>query len=230
MKTYRIHIRLLSDATFGRGDGVAGLIDQEVEHDQYGFPYLRGRTLKGVLSEECDNLIAALPLADTDEVSAWNNTLARLFGAAGSTEETAALWTFGDAQLPGDVRQSIAACLRKEQKKRQPALTPTHVLESLTTVRRQTAIDAERGAAEDHSLRSMRVICRNVTFSSLVCCADSADITDDLMLLAAGCLALRHIGLGRNRGRGQVQCSLHDEHGDDITERYFQKFAARISA
>lgn len=58
MTIYKMKIQLLSDTTFGRGDGVAGLIDQEVEHDADGFPYLRGRTLKGLLSEECDNLIA----------------------------------------------------------------------------------------------------------------------------------------------------------------------------
>jgi hypothetical protein len=33
MSLYQLRIQLLSDATFGRGDGVAGLIDQEVEHD-----------------------------------------------------------------------------------------------------------------------------------------------------------------------------------------------------
>ena len=60
MPVYTLKIKLLSDTTFGRGDGVAGLVDQEVEHDPYGFPYLRGRTLKGLLSEECDNLIAIL--------------------------------------------------------------------------------------------------------------------------------------------------------------------------
>ena len=60
MPIYRLKIKLLSDTTFGRGDGVAGLIDQEVEHNPCGFPYLRGRTLKGFLSEEGDNLIAML--------------------------------------------------------------------------------------------------------------------------------------------------------------------------
>ena len=48
METYYLKMLLLSDTTFGRGDGVAGLIDQEVEHDPNGFPYLRGRTLKGL--------------------------------------------------------------------------------------------------------------------------------------------------------------------------------------
>ena len=40
--------------------GVAGLIDREVEHDRYGLPYLHGRTLKGLLGEEADNLLYAL--------------------------------------------------------------------------------------------------------------------------------------------------------------------------
>ena len=62
MIKYQLKIKLLSDSTFGRGDGVAGLIDQEVEHDSSGFPYLRGRTVKGLLREECDNLIVTLPV------------------------------------------------------------------------------------------------------------------------------------------------------------------------
>lgn len=28
-----LHLKLLSDTTFGRGDGVSGLVDQEIEHD-----------------------------------------------------------------------------------------------------------------------------------------------------------------------------------------------------
>lgn len=35
MTTLELHLKLLSDATFGRGDGVAGLVDAEVEHDSH---------------------------------------------------------------------------------------------------------------------------------------------------------------------------------------------------
>jgi len=31
---------LKTDTTFGRGDGVAGLIDSEVQHDEFGLPFL----------------------------------------------------------------------------------------------------------------------------------------------------------------------------------------------
>ena len=60
MHEYRLTFTLLSDATFGRGEGIAGLIDREVEHDRFGLPYLRGRTLKGLVSEEADNVLFAL--------------------------------------------------------------------------------------------------------------------------------------------------------------------------
>jgi len=48
MTTYYLNFTLLSDTTFGRGEGVPGLVDEEVEHDRYGLPYLRGRTLERV--------------------------------------------------------------------------------------------------------------------------------------------------------------------------------------
>ncbi len=217
MSTYTLKIKLLSDTTFGRGDGVAGLVDQEVEHDRYGFPYLRGRTLKGLLSEECDNLIAVLP--DDNQRQHWQKIANDLFGKPGSTIESQAKIHVGDACLPGDLRKAIAAQLDREQERQKkgykPNLTSTDILESLTTIRRQTAIDPEDGAPTEHSLRSARVILRELPFESKLLFEtelnkDSEDDKNMLALLVVGTLALRRIGSGRNRGRGHVQCSLHD--------------------
>lgn len=41
--TLWLKFTLLSDTAFGRGDGVAGLVDAEVLHDPYGLPYLGGK-------------------------------------------------------------------------------------------------------------------------------------------------------------------------------------------
>ena len=57
MMQYALKLTLLSDGTFASGDGVSGLVDREIEHDAFGLPFLRGRTLKGLLSEEADNLL-----------------------------------------------------------------------------------------------------------------------------------------------------------------------------
>jgi CRISPR/Cas system CSM-associated protein Csm3 (group 7 of RAMP superfamily) len=234
MSTYTFKIKLLSDTTFGRGDGVAGLVDQEVEHDRYGFPYLRGRTLKGLLSEECDNLIAML--LDDNQRQHWQEVADCLFGVPGSTLESQGKLHVGDACLPGDLRASIAAQLDSEQdkKRRNPsykaALTSTDILESLTSIRRQTAIDPEDGAPTEHSLRSARVILRELPFESKFLFKtelnkDSEDDEDMLALLVVGTLALRRIGSGRNRGRGHVQCSLFDSSNEMTKDMvYIERF------
>lgn len=217
MENYKLRIKLLSDASIGRGDGVAGLVDREVEHDPYGFPYLRGRTLKGLLSEECDNLIAVL----SHHQEEWKRVAARLFGNPGSTHHTMGIVRVGDACLPEDLRQAVAWQIEDE------TLTKTEILDSLTTIRRQTAIDAQKGVAEDKSLRSHRVILRELCFQADLMFERVPD-AKTLSLLAVGALALRRLGSGRNRGLGHVFCTLCDTEGNDVTRRYAEDFGAKI--
>ncbi len=212
---FKLKIKLLSDTTFGRGDGVAGLIDQEVEQDKYGFPYLRGRTLKGLLSEECDNLITILP--ENNQKNYWANIACKLFGIPGSKLETIAAMHVGDACLPDDLRQAVAYEIDNEQ------LTNQDVLSSLTTIRRQTAIDWENGIADEGSLRSFRVVIRELEFQADLL-FETQPSDEMLSLLAVGTLALRRLGSGRNRGRGHVSCTLHDTDGNEITQRDLKLF------
>lgn len=223
---YSIKIKLLSDTTFGRGDGVAGLIDAEIEHDRYGFPYLRGRTLKGLLSEECDNLILLLP---ESQQQTWIEVRYQLFGQAGSTQEKMALMHVGDACLPLGLRNAIAQ-QQKESKKENSSPkkengfpTPVDILNSLTGIRQQTAIHSETGAPDPHSLRNARVIIRdrpNAQPSYKAPLYFDIDPTQEMLgLLGAGVLALRRIGSDRNRGRGHVQCSLYRQE-ENISAEY----------
>ena len=215
MSHYQFQIELLSDTTFGRGDGVAGLIDQEVEHDRYGLPYLRGRTLKGLLSEECDNLIACL--SEEAHQQYWSRVACQLFGRAGSSLDTIANAHFGDAHLPDDLRAAIAYQVRNEQ------FTRAEILESLTTIRRQTAIDPQTGVPDKGSLRSLRVALRKLKFTATLLIGNDTfdtDITIDdfLTLLIVGASALRYVGSGRNRGRGHVRCYLLNESSQPLSK------------
>jgi CRISPR/Cas system CSM-associated protein Csm3 (group 7 of RAMP superfamily) len=223
-------MKLLSDTTFGRGDGVAGLIDQEVEHDPYGFPYLRGRTLKGLLSEECDNLIAVLL---EPHLSRWQNVATQLFGCPGSVLDTIAKVHFGDACLPKPLREQIALQIDQSKTRRNNKLTKADVLSSLTSIRRQTAIDPASGAPAEHSLRSSRVILKNLCFTAFLQFEETPS-PEMLALLAVGALALRRVGSGRNRGRGHVQCTLHetlnDTVGREITQDYLHYFQKKTTA
>lgn len=222
MSLYQLKIKLLSDTTFGRGDGVAGLIDQEVEHDPCGFPYLRGRTLKGLLSEECDNLIAML----STHKQHWEEVACKLFGTLGSTLGTMAAVHVGDACLPNDLRQAVAFQIQ-EEKQQEQRLTEKDVLKSLTTIRRQTAIDPQQGTPDEGSLRSFRVVLRDLCFTADI--NFETEPSDEMLsLLAVGALALRRLGSGRNRGRGHVQCTLHDVDSNEITERYMGHFGQQV--
>jgi hypothetical protein len=96
-------------------------------------------------------------------------------------------------------------------------------LESLTTIRRQTAINLIKGTPEEHSLRSARVIIRHLEFTAPLYFQTSP--TDEMLsLLVAGTWALRRIGSGRNRGRGHVRCRLFNNQSQEIGQDYLQRF------
>jgi len=214
----QIHITLKSDATFGRGDGVVGLVDEEVEHDAAtGLPFLRGRTLKGLLAEECANILYALRQQNSPAYAQFVRAARFLFGQPGSTSEDEAKMHVGPALLPKAMRDAVEADIRRG------ALRPTEVLESLTAIRRQTAVDEETGAPEEGSLRSMRVVLRNTPFVAELHFDEDPDQTAKA-LLAACVLSLRRAGTGRNRGRGRLTARLYDRQGNDITGEWFEHF------
>lgn len=216
MTSYQIQLTLLSDTTFSRGDGVAGLIDREVEHDEWGLPFLHGRTLKGLLGEEADNLLYALNVNS----GSWFEARNSLFGKGGSDNEAGANLHYSHAQLPTDVRVVVQQTLQTSDN----LLTRQDVLASLTAVRRQTAVNGD-GIPHDGSLRSMRVILRQTVFTAELTCAKSDGLSDpELALLSAAVLALRRAGTGRNRGRGQLQADLLDASGQSLLTKGYKLF------
>ncbi|MCC6973375.1 MAG: hypothetical protein IT322_05110 [Anaerolineae bacterium] len=202
MITYYLRLTLESDATFGRGDGVIGLVDEEIEYDPAtGLPFLRGRTLKGLLAEECSSLLyAARNLAG---FATLQTAAEKLFGRGGSTTEGNSLMYVGQAELPQALRAAVAADITRR------AISPTDVLESLTAIRRQTAMTAE-GVPEEGSLRSMRVLLRGTELTAPLFFDDKPS-PEMLALLGACTAALRRAGTGRNRGRGKLKADLMDQ-------------------
>ena len=219
MTEYRLQLDLLSDATFGRGDGLAGVVDAEVQHDNAGLPYLAGRTLKGLLGAECADIVYAIGRQPGGQTK-WVEVGDRLFGKQGSALDGAARLRVGPAQLPADLRQRIAQDVADK------LITRTEVLESLTAIRRQTAMDKVTGAPLDNTLRAMRVILRDTPFEAAISLEGTPDdmTADDLALLAACVKALRRAGTGRNRGRGRLTARLCDAQGHDVTETHFARF------
>jgi len=220
----QLRFTLLSDATFGRGDGVAGLVDEEIEHDTLtGLPYLRGRTLKGLLVEECANILYVL--RGNPAYNLLQQAARDLFGNPGSTLDDDGLLHIGHAQLPQTLRDAIATDVEAGR------LSANDILESLTAIRRQTAID-DSGAPERESLRAMRVLLRDLPLQADL--TSEAPISDHHRALLVACaLGLRRAGIGRNRGRGRLgKMQLHDllitEGETEITQKAFDKFATLV--
>jgi CRISPR/Cas system CMR subunit Cmr4 (Cas7 group RAMP superfamily) len=207
MSEFFFRIKLESDTTFGRGDGVAGYIDTEVEHDANGLPFLRGRTLRGLLSEECANLLFSI--GQFSNANSWKTTAENLFGLAGSTLTDDGKLHIGNAVLPEDLRDAVKVAIKAGD------VTDQEIIESLTAIRRQTRIN-ETGSPDVGSLRSSRVILRETEFDSDLMFAGNPTPTE-ITLLGACAASLQRVGLGRNRGRGKVCVRLYEK-DKDITQ------------
>jgi len=221
MKTKLIlRIVLLSDATFGRGDGLAGIVDTEVEHDpRTGLPYIRGRTLKGLLVEECSNILFAYQQQKLEHLSDFEEAAEFLFGLAGSGLTGTSSMQVGPGLLPAKLSKEIAFELEKKPAR----LHPIDILESLTGIRHQTAMDDGSGAPDENSLRSVRVVLRNLEFESNLI-FDQTPNEYAYGLLAACVKGLHRGGSGRNRGRGRLQAFLWTPTHQDCTQDHYNFF------
>jgi hypothetical protein len=211
----KLRIRLLSATTFGSGEGLPGLVDRELVKDADGFPCLKGKTLTGLLAEEAECLVFLLRKQDNGEK--WTGVKKQLFGVGGSTRESHAKMKVSDARLPENVRILLRDQIRRGN------LTLDEVFNSLTGIRRQTAMN-EYGAPEHSTLRSLRVVQKGVFFEAPLEFEEELD-EKQWAFLTAVVLALRHAGTARNRGRGWVMAELEDS---QKTQKYYEAFCQEV--
>jgi len=193
-KPRTITVELLSGATFGRGEGAAGTVDVEVEHDTYGLPFLGGKALRGLLRDAWLTMQGHFPtLADAAR---------RVLGSHADLEETCILH-IGDAAIEERARSYFVAAVERDLH----PLSPLAVLEVLTETRVQTSEERQTGAPARKTLRATRVAVRGLHLvSPLVWLYEPT--REELRCLALAVLGTRHAGLSRNRGRGFVRLAL----------------------
>jgi hypothetical protein len=187
-------VELLSDTTFGRGEGTPGVVDVEVEHDDYGLPMLGGKALRGLLRDSWLSMQAHFP--------ELHGAARRVFGPHGDLEETAIL-RIGDATVEPAARAYFVAAAERQHH----PLAPATILEALTDVRTQTAEDRLTGAPARTTLRTVRVVLRGMKLVAPLSWLAAPD-AKDCQCLALAALATRHGGLGRNRGRGHLRITI----------------------
>lgn len=208
----RLRIELLSDSAFGRGDGVAGLVDSEVEHDaRTGLPFIKGRTVKGLLVEACADLLYALEIHDNLVAKIYGEAAQKLFGQPGSTLADTGCLHVGAALLPDDFRQHVLAQVSKSE----PTYTPAQMLQAFTTIRHQTAVNTATDTPQDGSLRSIRAVLRGTVFEAAL--HSDRELGDaDYQLLAACAAGVKWGGQNRTRGLGRLKVELGGLSGDPL--------------
>ena len=206
-----IRIELKSNLCAGSGYSYAGIVDSDVCYDKVGLPYIPARRIKGVLKD------AALILKDSDLIT--DEDINELFGVIGD-DQTKGL-SFRDAYIHNYKR--IYRDLRNAESEKN-TFSAQRVLEQFTTVVAQTKIN-EKGVAEDNSLRYTRVVNQynpfndeNLVFEAIV---DGLS-NDSKEKLSNICKALRHMGLNRNRGFGNVAVSLVQQDEKETIESSYE--------
>jgi len=89
------------------------LIDAEVEHDEFGLPFLRGRALKGLLAEECANILFSL--GNLGKRVDWELTAQKLFGIGGSGLQADAKMHVWRCEIAGRFTQAVRYGIQENQ-------------------------------------------------------------------------------------------------------------------
>ena len=133
-----------SETLFGGGNEIPGYIDQDFESDEFGFPIVGGKRIKGLLVEACADVMAATGSKDRDAAKT-------LFGETGSRRTRVV--HFGNAELASSLRSKVIY----------EGFRPEEIKTVYGVIRRMTAIDDETDAAADRTLRTYRMLRAGVT-------------------------------------------------------------------
>lgn len=186
MGRYQLKIELLSDLCVSDGGVYNSLIDTDICYDTCGFPYIPAKRLKGCL-REC-----------AEELNDWGKEIPirRIFGDKGALAGNLRLGNACVEHLD-DYRSEVEKLLPS------PVVCRQNVISHFTYTRTQTRLNEETGIAEDGSLRTTRVVKKGQIF-----CAEAlldSDYKEDLEMC---CAVLKHMGISRTRGLGEVSVTL----------------------
>ena len=199
MTDYVLEITLLSPLTSAAGEGRIGLVDCDVAYDDTGLPILPGRRLKGLWREAYRDVVDAAGLCGQKRTAA-----AEIFGEIGQRpSDGAACLHVGNAELHIPNASSLREWLDYLQQ--ESNLHLDDVMQHFATLRPQTSIDRDTGAALENTFRTTRTLKAGFVFRAPVHFVEPPNNTV-LEALVLGAAALQRMGTARTRGLGKVSC------------------------
>ncbi len=200
-----------SDLAAGSGYSFAGVVDSDICYDDIGIPYIPGKRIKGCLREIASSLLYSF-VCEED--------ISRIFGDPGDSKRMG--FQVGNAypEQYDLLRKTISA--RRDENDYSSFYGKQAILRNFSHVIAQTELD-DNGIALENSLRFTRVINRYKTGDSkrepMVFLSEITFPKDDKDIIESIIKGLRHIGLKRNRGLGNVVCSVEDVKTDDVNKK-----------
>lgn len=189
----KIKMQLLSDVVFGNGMSIPGGEDISILCDEYGFPYYKGSTFKGVFREELERFLG-WTVTDKTEIE---KRLHELLGKNGDDlgKEKNKL-VFSNFQLSDYVKEAVLQEIGSDNSEA--------IKNALSHIRTFTSITDE-GIVKKGSLRSGRCVNKGLYFYSEVNCKE-----EDKELVKEVLSLIKWVGSMRNRGFGKVKITVED--------------------
>ena len=198
MKNYEVKITLLSPLHLGAGHADV-VTDAEAVRDRYGMPFFPGKRLKGLLYE------SALEMAEISSGKWFTiDDVKKLFAQGNDYEIEVSGIRVDNFYLP----QYDKMCEAWEflQEKYSGIFSSLDVWESYSELRAQTAIDNKTHTAAVGSLRNIRAVEVGTVFEGNIILLDDNGINRSIVEKAI--LNLRYAGAKRNRGFGNIRCTV----------------------
>ncbi|QSZ28048.1 hypothetical protein ACETAC_04105 [Aceticella autotrophica] len=196
----KIKIDLLSYTLTGSGEG-AGIIDIDVVLDDFGFPYIPSRRVKGVLKESAQEVCDILGINDYKIINS-------IFGKDGFTEGKLHI---GNLYINDykEIKEEIENLKNDNDSPYKNFVNSLKITSYYTTIRQQTSIEEDNGIAKEGSLRTFRVLKPGFKFEGELYEINPLTKKEEALLYLA-VINLKRIGTSRNRGFGEIKCAIED--------------------
>lgn len=231
MEKYILKIELLSDAIFSGGESIVSVSDIDVLYDDYKIPYYKGKSIKGNIREAADIIVENQKEYDNELANKNEEIIITLFGKKYHKSGDVNEFKYKDDQIQGilkfenlsldeNIKQNLKYLVDKGEIKKE------EILNSLTDIRYATKINRKTGTAQNTSLRSMRVLNKDIVFYANIY-SDRKLKEEELGLLICAVKSTRHLGTLRSRGKGEVKCTLLSSKGD-FSDKEVEKLVKKV--
>lgn len=204
---YQIKIELLTETLFGNGEAIPGFVDIDIQTDKNGLPFLKAKTLKGLIRENAELLAMNFGIS--------NDVIIDLFG----NEKNAGRIRFTDAELSEVVKEALTLHIENGK------FTKEELKRAITSEYSYTKL--KNGVAQGHSLRTVRMLNKGMFFYADVVIENPVRESieeqenqkeQDKCLLGSAVSLLKHVGTLKSKGKGYVMAELLYDGNNIIAE------------